>query len=541
MNRRDLLKATPLLLSAKARISFCTPATPTSYSHRLRGLSQYIGDVMARFHVPGAAVAIVLGDDTLFCQGFGVRDVTTRAPVEENTLFSLASNTKPFTGTCFAMLESEGRLKAQDRVVDYLPFFGLSSLEATQEMKIGDLLSHKSGLPAHAGDLLFFPPTTYTLAEVVDRIRALPEVAPFGSKFAYENVLYAAGALLIKKVSGQPYTDFVSERIFAPLGMTSSRVNAEGLNASGNVATGYRELDSMLRPVPPLIWNNNPGAGGIYSSATDMLSWMRLHLNGGLCHTPSGTVRRLYTKVAQERMWRPQVQIPLDSSATPADKLQYGQLSYGSGWFLSNYRGERLVWHTGEFPGFTSKMTLVPSRKFGVAVLTNQEQDEAFEAITNYVLDRFLGMSDIDWLTLFTESAESDRQQTQAKLAALLATRTFGQDRVVDHKRYEGTFEDPWYGDVLFRSSEHRLLVQFEKTPSLHGELHPWCENTFKVRWDDRLLQGDALIEFHLDSSGTAKSAGMKRLSPFEAPAFDFRDLRLVRKEASGIAAKTFR
>ena len=508
------------------------------YSRRLDGLAQYVGKVMDQFHVPGASVAVVLADDILFCRGFGVRDLTTRAPVNENTLFSIASNTKPFTGTAFAMLESEGQLKAEDRVIDYLSSFRLSSPDTTQRMRVGDLLSHMSGLPAHAGDLLFFPPTKYTLNEVVDRIHGLPVAEPFGTTFAYENVLYAVGALLIQEVSGQSYTDFISERLFQPLGMISSRVNsrvnAEGLRPEDNVATGYRELDGQLRAVPPLIWTNNPGAGGIYSSAGEMLHWMRLHLAGGICRTGSGANRILYTKAAQEQMWSPHIRIPLDSSATRADQLQYQDLAYGSGWFLSTYRGERLVWHTGEFPGFTSKMTLMPSHKLGILVLTNQEHDEVFEAITNQCLDWFLEIDESDWLKLLTESAETERRKKETEWATVLATRTLEADSTVGWKSYEGVFEDSWYGDVSFSISEQKLLVRFEETPELHGELNPWGQNLFVIRWDDRLLAGDALIEFAHDARGSAESATMKRLSPIEAPSFDFNDLHLVRKATSG-------
>lgn len=528
MHRRDLLK-TLYVLGAGRAVSRLATRRAREASAPFEDLPAYIARVMARFEVPGAAVAIVLDGQTVFCQGFGVRDRDTRAPVDQRTLFCLASNTKPFTATCLAMLESDGLLRAGRLVREYLPSFRLSSPDATSRMTVGDLLCHLSGLPPHAGDLLFFPPTTYTLAEVVERIHALPLVAPFGSTFAYENVLYAVAALLIQEVSGQSYGDFVVERIFEPLDMTASRVNADGVDPNGNVAVGYRRLDGALRAVPPLVWKNNPGAGGIYSSAFDMLSWMRLHLQGGVCRTASGAVRRLYTRAAQEVMWTPRVRIGTDPSAGEAERVQHEAMAYGAGWFLSTYRGARLVWHTGEFPGFASKMTLVPTRGAGILVLTNQEQDEVFDAITNHALDLLLGKREMDWPALLAASQQDDERQQEAKLARVMASRTLPPEGPVDGTRYEGRYIDAWYGSVSLTYQGGQLRMQFDRTPSLTGRLEPWSDATFLVRWDDRLLDGDALIRFHANPRGVAEHATMQRLSPFEAPAFDFNDLRLVR------------
>ncbi len=496
----------------------------------LRSLPGYVQHVMQKLQVPGAAVAVVQGDRTVFCHGFGVKDLSSGRPVTEHTLFSLASQTKPFTGTCLAILESEGRLQGERPVIDYLPDFRMSSPQVTRRMKVNELLSHGSGLPAHAGDQLFFPPTDYSLEQVVARIEKLPLVQPFLSTFAYENVLYAAAALLIRRVSGMDYEQFLSSKIFKPLGMGSTVPNANHLTPADDVATGYCRLDGVRRSVRPLVWANNPGAGGIYSSASDLARWMRMHLRGGV-YPSDGTLRRLYSKRAQQEMWAPRIRIPQDADAAVTDRVQFADLAYGSGWFLSDYRGERLVWHSGEFPGFVSRMSLMPSRDLGIVVLTNQEDDAAFQAITNYVLDLVVGAHDIDWLTALMREDEADRRANENELARVLATRTLGEDAAVDCSAYEGIYRDTWYGNVTIHRSAGKCLMHFEHTATLVGELQPWSRDTFAVRWRDRLLRGDALVVFERDAAGAVAGARMKRLSPFETPAWDFGNMHLLRTQ----------
>jgi hypothetical protein len=163
-------------------------------------------------------------------------------------------------------------------------------------------------------------------------------------------------------------------------------------------------------------------------------------------------------------------------------------------------------------------------------VLTNQERDEVFDAITNHVLDLLLAQPEMDWPALLAASQAADERRQQSKLARVLASRTLGRDSAVDSTPYEGTYTDSWYGEVSLWRSGGPLRIRFGRTPGLNGDLEPWSADTFLVRWDERLLNGDALIEFHMSPQGAADRATMRRVSSFEAPAFDFNDLHLIRR-----------
>jgi len=177
------------------------------------------------FDVPGIAVAVVKDGRVVYSKGFGVRKLGEAAPVTENTLFGIASNTKAFTSASLAMLVDEGKLHWNDRVIDYLPSFQMSDPYVTREMRIRDLLVHRSGLALGAGDLMFFPTTDLSSEEIIKRLRYVPLATSFRSAYAYDNVLYSVAGKVIETISGKTWAAFIKERIFSPLGMSASKTS----------------------------------------------------------------------------------------------------------------------------------------------------------------------------------------------------------------------------------------------------------------------------------------------------------------------------
>jgi CubicO group peptidase (beta-lactamase class C family) len=179
-------------------------------------LAAYADRAREKFNVPGIAVAVVKDGKIVFEQGFGKRNLSEGKSVDTHTMFCIASNTKSFTATAIEMLADHGKLRLDDRVVDHLPWFRMADPHVTREMRIRDLLAHRSGLGSHAGDLLFLPTTTYSTREVVERLGDLPLATGFRDSFAYENIMFAVATLVIEQVSGQSYADFIREYIFSP-------------------------------------------------------------------------------------------------------------------------------------------------------------------------------------------------------------------------------------------------------------------------------------------------------------------------------------
>jgi hypothetical protein len=170
---------------------------------------------------------------------------------------------------------------------------------------------------------------------------------------------------------------------------------------------------------------------------------------------------------------------------------------------------------------------MVPDLRLGVAVLTNQESGEAFNAITFTALDRFLHAPAVDWVTAF----KTVRDTLASENAAAVGTTTEARDRSsrpsLPLEKYAGEYRDAWYGDVAITHAHGRLAIRFTKTPSLVGDLEHWQHDTFVARWRDRELRADAFITFALNPDGSIDQAKMRAVSPETDFSFDFQDLLL--------------
>jgi len=509
-----------------------TPAAQATSAEdpRLAGFDAFVESVRKQFDVPGIAVAIVEDGRIVFERGYGPRELGKPQAIDANTLFAIASNTKAFTATSLSMLADEGKLSLDDRVIDHLPWFRMNDAYVTREMRIRDLLAHRSGLTLGAGDLLYWPTSSYTTEEVARRLKDVPIGGQFRGQYAYDNILFGVAQLVIEQASGQSYEDFLRTRIFAPLGMDHTRFNSDDLQADDNVATGYAKADFKdLQPAPRTSWRNVSGAGGIYSSVHDMSKWMNMHLAGGVYTDANGKEHRLVSQKRQQGMWSIVTPIPVSEPSVPELRpAKPNFLGYGEGWQLSDYRGNKLVWHTGGWPGMVSRLTLVPDRKIGVIVLTSQEVGAAFNAVTMQALDAMLQSPKTDWLDAYAKAVAKQQGNADEDWQKHVAARAKNAPPSLPLARYAGTYRDPWYGDVVISEERGKLVARFSKTAELVGDVEPWQHDTFVIRWRERWLNADAFLNFVLDADGHIREARMEPISPLTDFSFDFQDLRLA-------------
>ncbi|MCI4569355.1 serine hydrolase [Lysobacter sp. CFH 32150] len=524
-----------ILLAAVASCCFASPIeaeadAPVATPAQLADFDAYVEGVRKQFDVPGIAVAIVKDGQIVLERGYGVREIGKPAPVDAHTLFAIASNTKAFTSASLSMLADEGKLSLDDRVIDHLPWFRMADAYVTHEMRIRDLLVHRSGLGLGAGDLLFWPGTDYSTAEVARRLRDVPLTGNFRSQYAYDNILYGVAQLVIEKASGQTYEQFLRTRIFSPLGMDTTRFNSDALKPGDNVATGHAKADFKdLQPAPRMSWNNVSGAGGIYSSAHDMTQWMRMQLAGGTYTDRHGKEQRLFSAKRQQAMWS--VVTPMTISEPSVPELVPAKpnfLGYGEGWQLSDYRGRKLVWHTGGWPGMVSRLTLVPEYKLGVIVLTSQEVGAAFNAVTMRALDAFLDAPKTDWTAAYAAAVAKAQSKADDSWQKHVKARTADSQPSLPLAQYAGTYRDPWYGDITIKQEGGKLVMRFSHTAELVGELEHWQHDVFIVRWRERWLNADAFVSFALTPDGAVREARMEAISPLTDFSFDFHDLKLA-------------
>ena len=502
-------------------------AWPGPDAAQLRQFDALVAQVQRQFDVPGVAVAIVKDGQVVLERGYGVREMGKPAKVDAHTMFAIASNTKAFTAAALNMLQDDGKLKTSDRVIDHLPWFRMSDPYVTREMQVRDLLAHRSGLSLGAGDLLYWPTSTYTTREVAERLKDVPLTGGFREKYAYDNILFGVAQLVVEEASGMGFKQFLERRIFQPLGMDETRYNSDHLKPGDNVAVGHAKFDFKdLRPVGVTSWRNVSGAGGMYSSVHDLTKWMNAQLAGGAYG--DGT-RRLFSEDRQREMWTMLTPIPVGKPAVPQlAPMVPNFLGYGQGWQLSDYAGHKLVWHTGGWPGQVSRLTLLPDRKLGVVVLTNAEVGHAFHAITYAALDMMLGTGPHDWTAAYAAAFAKAQGNADEDWHKHVAARDAASRPSLPLDRYAGTYRDPWYGDVVIRQGRKGLELQFAKTAELLGDIEHWQHDTFIVRWRDRGLNADAFLGFALDPDGKVRELRMEPISPLTDFSFNFQDLRLV-------------
>ncbi len=501
--------------------------TPLAAQQSPPALDRYIQRVMHTFTVPGLSVAIVKDGKMVLAKGYGVRRMGDRIPVDARTRFGIASNTKLFTATALALLAEEGKVAWDKPVVDYLPAFAMSDPYVTRELTVRDLLVHRSGLGLGAGDLLWWPPSTYNRKEIARRIRYIPLSTSFRSTYAYDNVLYLVAGEVIEAVSGKTWEEFVRSRILAKVGMTDSDVRHSGATGAGNVAGTHAEVNDTDRPEAPLPSDNTNPAGGIMSCATDMAKWMIVQLDSG--RVLDGP--RLFSPVSTGQLWREVTPTPIGTlppALTSLGHLQARMSGYALGLNVRDYRGKILLQHTGGLPGYLSKVAMIPELRLGVAVLTNQESGGAFESIVYHVLDHYLNVKAPDYPAAFKTLNDQSRSKLRTAQSKRAAARDSLSGPSLSLGKYAGIYRDPWYGDVVIAQEGRNLAIRFKHTPMLVGDLVHWQHDTFLARWRDRELRADAYATFSLKPDGSVEQLRMVPASEAVDFSFDFQDLRLT-------------
>lgn len=489
----------------------------------IEDIDPFVARVMQAFQVPGVSIAVVKDGHTVFAKGYGVRKLGDAGKVDAHTLFGIASNTKIFTATALALLVEEGKIEWDAPVIRYVPWFAMYDPFVTRELTVRDLLVHRSGLGLGAGDLLWWPPSTYDRKEIARRLRFIKPATSFRAAYAYDNVLYTVAGEVIEAVSGMPWEDFVSTRILRTIGMNESNVRHSDATTGGNVATTHAPIDGVVKAIEPFASDNTNPAGGINSNAEEMAKWLIVQLDSG--RMADGT--RLFAPSTTRQLWG--VVTPLQPTSPPPElaPLASGLAGYALGMGVREYRGEKLLTHTGGLPGYVSRVAMIPGRRLGVVVLTNQESTDAFDAIVHHILDAYLGAPPFDWLAASLWSAKRDANAVATAERMSAASRDSTSRPSLPLAKYAGAFTDAWYGAINIEVESGHFVIRFSHSPSLVGDLEHYQYNTFIARWRNRELRADAFVTFDLNPDGSIDRVRMSAVSPATDFSYDFQDLEL--------------
>jgi CubicO group peptidase (beta-lactamase class C family) len=489
----------------------------------IHDIDAYVERVRATFKVPGISLAVVKDGRVVVAKGYGVRTIGRDEKVDSRTLFGIASNTKAFTATAIALLVEEGKIEWDAPVVRYLPWFQLSDPYVTRELTIRDLLVHRSGLGLGAGDLLWWPASTYDRKEIARRLRFIPLATSFRSAYAYDNVLYIVAGEVIEAVSGQSWEEFVASRILQKVGMAETTVRHGEAGPGKNFASPHASINDTVRAVQAFSSDNTNPAGGINTNADDMAKWLIVQLDSGRVADGS----RLFSPRTTRQLWSLVTPMGIGEPAPELAAVRPNFNGYALGFRVLDYRGVKLVTHTGGLPGYVSRVCMLPQLKLGIAVLTNQESGAAFESLTNTILDAFLNAPKTDWIASY-KRLEARRDSIHAVASQRIRGSADTSSRPpLALDKYAGTYVDPWYGEVAVAMRDGKLQIRMLPTPALQGELVHWQYDTFVARWSDPELRADAFVTFALLPDGTVDQVKMKAVSPETDFSFDFQDLLL--------------
>lgn len=501
-------------------LALAAPLRAQTLEERLREVDEYAAKAGQDWKVPGFAVAVVKDDRVVFVKGYGVRELGRPEPVDKDTLFAVASNTKAFTAAALATLVDEGRLKWDDPVTKYLPWFQLYDPYVTRELTVRDLLSHRSGLATFGGDLLWYE-TTYPREEVLRRVRHLRPVHGFRGRYGYQNIMFLAAGEIVPAVTGRSWDDFLRERFFAPLGMARTNTTYRQLSAAQNVAAPHNETEGRVKVVKYSNVDAAGGAAAINSSAAEMAEWVRLQLGRG---TYAG--KKIFSPAASREMWTPHTVVSgVSESAERFNPTVHFNL-YGLGWFLSDYRGRKVVTHSGGLDGMTSRVAMLPEENLGVVVLTNSETPlQTF--LYFKVFDVLLGAPPRDWSAEYVARARAAREREEAAARRLEEARVPGTKPSLPLASYAGTYGGAMYGDAKVSEEGGRLVLRLLPSPNYVGDLEHWHFDTFRLKWRESVVYPypRGWVTFNLDAQG--KVGEMKIDVP--NPDFDFKELEFKR------------
>lgn len=472
----------------------------------LRGLDIYVKKAMKDWQVPGLAIGIVKDDSLIFAKGYGVRELGKEAKVDERTIFAVASNTKAFTVALLGMLVDEGKLNWDDRVTDYLKDFQMYDPYVTREIRIRDLLTHRSGLPTFGGDHLWIG-NTLSRDEIINRIRYLKPTAPFRSKFQYQNLMFLVAGKIISKITGKSWDETIKERIFKPLGMMESITKMRDLKDKKNVATPHEVVRGKVVPIEYDNVDNVAPAGAIKSNVVEMAQWMRLNLNGGIYKG-----KQILSHKVMKEMHTMQMPIPI--SADREKMLGTHFLGYGLGWGISDYKGYKLISHGGGLSGMISLQTLIPEENLGVIVLTNFAPNSLTRALTYRIIDTFLDEPERDWNAEYLARRKKEKEKKKKAEKKLQAERVKATSPSLKLKDYTGKYFDELSGTAEVRLENGKLV--FDYNPRHIADLQHWHYDTFRVIWRHPIydMSDKAFLTFYLNERGKVAKLKVKFYDP---------------------------
>ncbi|MEJ7625073.1 MAG: serine hydrolase [Pyrinomonadaceae bacterium] len=465
-----------------------------SLEQKLKEIDDYAVNVITTWKGPGMAIAVVKDDKLVLAKGYGVREHGTTDKVDADTVFAIASNSKAFTTTAIAIMVDENKLSWDDKVSKFLPDFQMYDPWVTSELTVRDLVTHRVGLDTFSGDLLWYE-TNYTADEILGRVKHLPRVSSFRTRYGYQNLMFIAAGRVIEKVSGKSWCDFVTERILSPLAMTRTVCSIKNLAA--NAAWPHNESGGTLRKLNRGNVDGAASAAALNSSVNDLSKWVRTQLGKGKFEG-----KQIFSEGQAWQMHQPFLAQQISEGGWKGNPTRHFS-GVASGWFVYDYHGKKIINHSGGLDGMLSYTVLIPEENAGFVILTNSESP-AFVVMMNKIRDVLVDAPKRDWNAEAITTIATGKTNTDAEVKKADATRVTGTKPTLALPNYTGTYTDKMYGDVRIAEENGKLVMRFLPSPNFVADLEHWHYDTWQIKWRSSVAYNfpRGWVTFTLDKNG---------------------------------------
>ncbi len=463
-------------------------------------LDNYVNRGLKNWQIPGAAILIVKDGKIVVAKGYGVKEFGKNDKVDENTLFMIGSNTKAFTGTLLALLEHDGKLNMEDKIIKYLPDFKMKSEWITKEINLIDILTHRMGYETFQGDFMYWS-SDLNEDMVIEKFGLLEPKFDFRAKYGYTNAGYAVASKVIKKVTGSDWKDFLKERILNPLQMKTTTALSVDFAKQQNVAKPHTLVDGNIVVLPFENIDNMAACGSMASSVNEMSHWLIAQLDSGKFQGENVIPFSVINKTRQP-------QTIVRKASHPFNKSVYRL--YGLGWDLQDYEGREIVSHTGGVNGFVTSVTLVPSENLGIVVLTNTDQNSFYMSVRWEILDSYLNLPYRNYDQLFFERYIKNIGERDNQRASWRDSVSMNIIPELNLSEFEGRYYHNVYGfaELKIINNNPELEPELELKPKLEltlehhskikGKLEYIGNNRFVCTYSDPTY-GIRVFPFHIE------------------------------------------
>lgn len=450
---------------------------------------KYVEAARKQWNVPGMSIVVVQDGKVIFSKGYGERELGKSEPVDADTLFGAMSTTKAMTAVALGILVDEGKVNWDDKVIKYLPTFRVADPYITNELKVRDLLIHNSGLGN--ADFLWAWTQDISPSEVVARMQYANSAYSMRSSFIYQNIMYLVAGQVIEKVSGMSWEQFMSERVFMPLGMKNTFPNLTISQNYKNRSSAHYKINGSIEVIPEMPADSIAPAGAVWSTANDIGKWVNFMLGNT---TVNG--KELIKPATLNEMFKPQAIVPAGQFYPTIALTKPHWMTYGLGWFQHDYRGEMINFHTGSLAGRTAIIGLMRDKNLGVYIFGNLDHAEVRHALMYKVFDLFaFGDDSRNWSAELKTLYDGREEDAAKRMEAMKSKRVLNTRPSLSLSAYTGRYSDPFYGTVEIAQADGKLKAVFDK--NLSAELSHWQFDTFSGAWNKKWWS-DSLFTFRI-------------------------------------------